>query len=313
MFQGHEVFRNSNQVSDGLSVSLYQDAVEMLLRAVAAHVDASIESKTSFDGIFEKIKLAEKNQEKKEVPMKISITDLNKSRVNFKHYGLLPTHEDAKKFNRNIELFFQRVVEEFIGISYETISLSDIVSHDRIRNFIKIAEKNIADEKFLQSINNSAKALHLILLRIKPEFSIFRCTFPTDIESKKMRDYLSDRERVMKNHDDQLNFLRFGISLEDYSYFMKFAPAIQYTYPDNAFRVVNRVVNLQRREFSVINEDAELIVYPDNIKELIKKYEIGEIIVGDDERFDKEDYYSIIHQNDRAYILKNAVKPNAGE
>ena len=43
---------SNNSVSHGLAVLNYQDAAEMLLRATAELVDASIKEKTAFDEII---------------------------------------------------------------------------------------------------------------------------------------------------------------------------------------------------------------------------------------------------------------------
>ena len=56
LFQkGRDTLRRGDTISPGLAVSLFQDAAEMFLRAVAKLVDADVKEKESFEGFWEKM------------------------------------------------------------------------------------------------------------------------------------------------------------------------------------------------------------------------------------------------------------------
>ena len=44
--------------------------------------------------------------DKYKIPYRISLNQLNKARVNFKHFGLLTIKEDVNRFSRDLELLF---------------------------------------------------------------------------------------------------------------------------------------------------------------------------------------------------------------
>ena len=56
------------------------------------------------------MKNAKGNTKNISLPFKVKILELNKSRVNFKHYGNLPDISEAKKF--------KAYTEEFLTISF---------------------------------------------------------------------------------------------------------------------------------------------------------------------------------------------------
>ena len=213
LLQGHESLRSSTPIADGVSVSLYQDAAEMLLRSVAEHFDADVKPRTSFDEIFNKIENAKNNKKNVTISSKIAITQLNKSRVNFKHHGLLPRHEDAQKFSHDIEVFFQRTVEEFFELTYEDISLADVIKNDRIKNHLKLAEKNFYENMFSESILNSAKGFHLVLDKIS--FENIGGTYNPfiDYENRQLSRVLVDIRESLIEHEKRLIILKYGIDM----------------------------------------------------------------------------------------------------
>lgn len=347
LIQGHESLQSSSPIADGVSVSLYQDAAEMLLRSVAENFDADIKPKTSFDELSHAIEIANKNINKIKISSKIAISQLNKSRVNFKHHGLLPTHDDAKKFSHDIEVFFQRTVEDCFGLNYEDISLADVVKNDRIRNFLKLAEKCFYNTQLSESILNSAKAFILILkntsfTEIGERFYRFR-----NFDNRNLSEALMDIKESITEHERQLNILKYGINLTDYMHFRNITPTLSLTAAgtfhteylrdinDNELEniarfclgfVVLSAINVQQnkhiepkrykekfdRNFVVI-EPAEIIVYPidcqdQNQLEVIKIASKGDILIGNYPRYDKGDYIAVIHDDDLAYISKVSVK-----
>lgn len=347
LLQGHEILQSSTPIADGVSVSLYQDAAEMLLRSVAEYFDADIKPRTSFDEIFNKIENASNNKNKVKISSKIAITQLNKSRVNFKHHGLLPTHDDSKKFSHDIEVFFQRTVEDCFGLNYEDISLAGVVKNDRIRNFLNLTEKCFYDANFSEAVMNSTKAFRLILQKttfaeIGEKFYTFR-----DFDNRELSKVLLDIEESITEHEKQLNILKYGINLADYTHFQNITPAVSLSaartfhieyltkinddeLEDNAQFCLNFVIlsaiKVEQKEYIkrkwyeekynrefIVTKPAEIIVYPIDSQnqeqhEVIKTVSKEDVLVGNFSRFDKGNYVSIIHDDDPAYILKASVK-----
>lgn len=235
LLQGNEALQSMTPISDGLAVSLYQDAAEMLLLTVAEYLNANVGERTPFNKIITKIEEAKLNNNNAKISSKIAISQLNKSRVNFKHYGLLPTNEDAKKISHDIEIFFQRTVEDFFNLNYEEISLTDVIQNDRIRNFLKVSEMCLHRFKYDDAIINSSKAFRLIIHKINAtEQSITYRDF-RGIDNRELTEVIQHIESTISNHELQLNLLKFGINLTDYSYFKSVTPVVHLTAANTFF------------------------------------------------------------------------------
>lgn len=342
--QGQDLLLSSSPVADGLSVSLFQDSAEMLLRAIAEHLDANVSQRTSFDEIINSIEKAKNNHDNKIIPSKISISQLNKSRVNFKHYGLLPTKEDTLKFNRDVNIFFQRILEDFLGLNYEDISLSTIVRDQRTKNHLKQAEKHFINSKFGLATEYAAKAF--CLATRKTGFFMANATFigPRSFDNRDLVKAFYKIEKQTNTHEKMLGLIQLGINLADFIYFNKVTPIVDIM-ASNTLHIsrngrhesneevarfcvnfgitsalkVEKITHIIpesyvpkcKREFKV-TKVSDIIVYPvpedkPELLEVIRKTELGEILQGDLEHRDKNDYISILFENETAYINKDAV------
>ena len=75
------------------------------------------------------------------VPYVAKLQELNKARVGFKHYGNLPARDEAKKHQNYVEDFLIVATSEHFGITFDDLSLVDLVADEEIRNFLKSAEE----------------------------------------------------------------------------------------------------------------------------------------------------------------------------
>ena len=128
MFQhGNELLERGGPFSDGLTILLFQDSVEMCLRAIAEHHHCSIKDNIAFNQIIDEIDKTGKGV----LTHRTALNQLNKARLNFKHFGLQTKHEDVVKFRRDLEAFFPAALSTFLDLSYDSISLIDLVEHYR--------------------------------------------------------------------------------------------------------------------------------------------------------------------------------------
>jgi hypothetical protein len=131
-----------------LAVSLFQDAAELLLSAIAVHVDAKVRTTPSFMDYWQVIETAPKNAEHRPVPSKAALTKLNSARVAFKHHGQRVSAEDAARFRVDTEVFLKEATDRFFGIEFEDISLADLIARQDVRDQIREAERHFAKEQY---------------------------------------------------------------------------------------------------------------------------------------------------------------------
>ncbi len=159
--RGQEFLKKDDALSCGIAISLFQDAAEILLRTIAKSVDAVIKEKESFDTYWEKIKLAEKNSEKKDVPYKTQIIEINRARNNFKHLGHLPDPALAFKFDGFTENFLRESMVLFFKINFDDMSMAVLIKDKEVQEYIKGAER-LSTSNYEECAIGCAKAEYLI-------------------------------------------------------------------------------------------------------------------------------------------------------
>ncbi|MEX3971730.1 hypothetical protein [Paraburkholderia caribensis] len=146
----------------GLAVSIAQDAVELFLRAVMKERHAAGQKvPDEFIKAMDYIDAAADGMEQLKVPLRGKLLELNKARVNFKHYGLSPERLDAGRLVSYVSHFFDEATPRFFGTSFESISLADLLADAAIRDRLKAANEALADENFTAAMGLSAEVVEL--------------------------------------------------------------------------------------------------------------------------------------------------------
>ncbi|OGV02254.1 MAG: hypothetical protein A3J84_07590 [Ignavibacteria bacterium RIFOXYA2_FULL_37_17] len=136
----------SDLYSNGLTVTLLQDSAELLIWAIVKKLDVDVKSKEGFVSLIEKI-----DREHDGIKLKAQILEVNNSRVNFKHYGNIPSTSDISKFIDDTRTFLI-INSEKIGYNFLDISLADIVNKQSVKELIKTAEKLLYEENIEESL-----------------------------------------------------------------------------------------------------------------------------------------------------------------
>jgi len=231
--------------SSGLAVLNFQDAAEMVLRTIAENINADVKENSSFMAIIDKI---EKSPSVKNTSFKFNkpfLNQLNKSRVNFKHYGFNPYHDDAVKFKYDIEIFLNDSIKHFFKLDFIDISITDLIEHRRVQNYLRIAESKISSEEFQESIVYSAKSFYLLFYTIwgnrnhAKNRSDLRIqdrdiTYKMSIMFENINREFNEIYGLISNQQKETELIMYGVNLNEYYKFMDIIPHV--TMFGNAFR-----------------------------------------------------------------------------
>ncbi|WP_325099427.1 hypothetical protein [Burkholderia contaminans] len=111
-------------VAYGLAVSVAQDAVELFLRAVIKQLPSNGQKPPEeFIKRMDYIDMAASGRDASRVPFRARMSELNKARVNFKHYGLVPNEVDAARLLGYAAQFFETGTPQFFQCEFANISL----------------------------------------------------------------------------------------------------------------------------------------------------------------------------------------------
>ncbi|NPT54348.1 hypothetical protein [Paraburkholderia elongata] len=146
----------------GLAVSIAQDAVELFLRAVMKDRPVSgLKIPDEFVKCMDYIDAAANQDESKYVPFRARLIELNKARVNFKHYGLIPDKADSRRLLGYVGDFFDVAAKRFFDVRFSELSVADLVTSTAVRNRLKDAERSLQEEDLEKVFGYSAEAVEV--------------------------------------------------------------------------------------------------------------------------------------------------------
>lgn len=231
--QGVEFSEKGRPYSAGMAVLAFQDATEMVLRVVAEHLHAPIKENIAFNQLLDAIDGLGKGK----LSHRSSLNQLNRARVNFKHFGLEPKPEDIKKFRGDLEGFFPNALSLFLGVEFHELSLVQLLRHRRSANWLHKAEQALVSDMLEEAARCSAVAFQLARRRFKPHherLDLERSVRPPLGEVTSERSYpptmtvLARKvEATVEGIREQLDILSDGTSLSDYTKFRRLTPEVR--------------------------------------------------------------------------------------
>jgi hypothetical protein len=152
----------TDAVSGGIAISMLQDAAELYLWAVIKERNLVAKDQAGFVANMDTI-------QKAGISLLNSgkLLELNKARVSFKHYGILPATNDARKYQAYVEDFLRTSTLEHFKVNFDDLSLVDLVADTAIRDQLKLAEAQIESDKVREATEELAKAKTLIFNRLQ--------------------------------------------------------------------------------------------------------------------------------------------------
>lgn len=231
LFQEGEKYSLQNDpISAGLAISLFQDSIESVIWLATKELGLDVKEKENFTVLLDKVH-QELDKLSIKIPLKAKILELNKARVSFKHYGILPDISEANKFHGYAETYLITIFELYFKKDFDDISMSDLIASDKVRLLIKEAEKNFSIKDYKSCVAEIAKAKAILFSQIK--FSIpevdrnmvnIAALFDRQISSQ-IRDifkYISDYMKMLRD----ISIINLcSISVKEYNHFIKVLPS----------------------------------------------------------------------------------------
>lgn len=155
---GSDYASRSDPVSAGTAISMFQDSVEILCWSILKELDIQVKDTAQFTSFFGLIENSENNVDAKKLPFKAKLLEMNKARVNFKHYGNLPDVSEAKKFKGYTEEFLRLSFNVFFKSDFDSISLAQLIPSDGVRSAVENAENYLSEGQLLEASQQLAIA-----------------------------------------------------------------------------------------------------------------------------------------------------------
>ena len=161
-FLSDEQIRSEQDVAHLAGVNLLHDAVEMALWAAASATSATRAERSEliqlFDGVNEKVGRG--------LPFRSHLIQLNKLRVNAKHYGVRPDISELRRLQSQMLEVVSEIARAVFDADFEFMSLLDLLPPDRASTaFLTTAYVNFKQGDFSAALVEASKAFFLEFLQ----------------------------------------------------------------------------------------------------------------------------------------------------
>lgn len=324
----------------GLAISHAQDAVELFLRVLADHFHASLKERASFDQLVDAVE--------ESLPANLSLThkpalaQLNKARVNFKHFALEPKRDDAEKLLSDAESFVPATYFHCFGAEYSSLSIFGLLGYRRSENWLKKAELEVEAGDYQDAIDCAAAALALYRHHLGLESRRVRLDRFGNLRKRGLDDLADAVTDELEEIHSELELVFAGANMQQYLAFRRFARYVTMTmggtlhfgaHPWGEVKpskehalaclsfAVDTALALKRasvpghferrrpvasRRLEAVSQ-GEIVVHPSDHPEVIRSVEPGEILSAPSGRR-KDEYETVIQDDEFACILATCVR-----
>ncbi len=268
---------------NGFCILSFHDSVEMFMKLCAEKRNIKINRDVNFEDYFTKIPGLLCNA---------TMANLNKKRVNLKHYGSLPSVIDIEISRANVSDFFEQNTPVFFGVKFDQISLVSLIKYNSVKDYLNKSLDAISKENFEEAILNAQKGFRELLYCHKEEISLY--SYSSDLSEdfnflssssmrlgidRKLDEFIDKVEESILEISKIVNITRWGIDYKKYCEFELLSPHIQVWFENNkreyeSLKNDKIICNKKNAQFCfdfVIDSALKLQRFSFDVKELRKK------------------------------------------
>ena len=145
----------ADPVSAGLSISLLQDATELYVWTLIKEQNIAVKDQAGFVSNLDSVQKAGYP-----MPFTARLLELNRARVNFKHYGNLPAPAEARKHSGYAEDSLREAMKNHFAVDFDDLTLVDLVSDLATRQHLRAAEVHLKSKAYSDAAGELAIAKH---------------------------------------------------------------------------------------------------------------------------------------------------------
>ena len=160
----HLYYMAKRELDSGQAIRLFagtnllHDAVEALLWAAASYKGIS-RDRAEIMQLFDVVSLS---LSPATLPFRPTILQLNKVRINSKHYGICPDRKELSRLFTSMTEFLREATEIAFGVSFHTVSLLDFLEDGEIKSCLSSAQLSFSELNYQATLIECRKALYLL-------------------------------------------------------------------------------------------------------------------------------------------------------
>lgn len=242
-----EISKELNRPLSSTTILTLHDAVECFLQLAYEHLTgkSKLTGNNILDTYSDKINDILKDNHKPLIN-KAFIKRINELRNQLKHATIFIDNKNIQNLFSETELFFIDFTKTIFDIIFSEISLTRLISHDEIRKYLVIAEKDIEENNFqlaLFSIGKAFYELDKLATEVKGEhgenilskhhridyiskYRFSRGESPTGLLRNSLKEIAEDINRVQDDLHDFRKALSLSVDFKQYKRFQIIIPYV---------------------------------------------------------------------------------------
>jgi hypothetical protein len=219
-----------------VAVLTFHDTCEMFLQIAAEHNGVTPARRSDFLDywtLFEQ-------QTQLQVTSKVSMDRLNRARVNLKHGGVLPAHDEIEGFRAAVTNFLDDNSLSLLGVNLNEVSLTSMIRSDDVRGPLEKAETALSDGNLPAVMEEVARAFTVSLRRFesRPRSSPYPWGGSYSLrnanaslvravgELDELRDVRRTLDRVVDVFAEAITIVAYNLDYDSYLMFKTHAPVV---------------------------------------------------------------------------------------
>lgn len=137
----------------------FHDAVEMFLLLAAEHLGVNLTTNVSFDGYWNQIS----ENAGVQLPGRPAMRRMNKSRVNLKHHGSIPSAVDLEQFRGDVTTFLTDATQKVFAADFHSLDMIDLVTQQRALALLRTADAQAGQGDHTEALASLSEAFEDLL------------------------------------------------------------------------------------------------------------------------------------------------------
>jgi len=217
-----------------LSVIGFDLTIETLLRAIVGSLDSSKSPADGFQGLVQQCDSLLSGNGLNSIPDKANIQYIHSIRNDAQHKAKYPNESDTSDCRTYTRDFLQKTISGVWGIDFEKISLTDVVQHEKVRQFLVDAESHLSQGDYQKAIQSASAGLTYTLNHVESAIVGRLPSFANAIVLiDKFGEPMSDRDsrngfHALERMQDALLYVVLGMSYTEYMRYKKFTGYVSF-------------------------------------------------------------------------------------
>jgi mRNA-degrading endonuclease HigB of HigAB toxin-antitoxin module len=225
----------------GTAVLSFHDCIELFLELSCEKLSV-FKKDVSFMKYWDVIDAALSGHK---LSQKASMNRLNKTRVNLKHHGVIPSKLEIDEYRTLTATFLSENYLLIFNVEFDDISLIDMIKYEQSKCHLKQAQKYYFDDNPQDSLVNIAISFSYLIKEYEDSFRGKRYISPFNFgnsmaflnafhigikrEDGKIKDFIDNTSKAITEMQNALKIICFGIDYKKYAKFKMLTPHVVFT------------------------------------------------------------------------------------